>query len=168
MADKSYSLNEDEIYALDTLLYENKHKVKRNAIIFGVIAVVISLVPMGFLPRSRRLADEDKSSSLIQAMGFGWWVLLFILVLAGVVFLLRLDKKIATLTQDLEGKEGLELTVKVTKKYSESTPEYYCILVSNETLKNQKIILDREQFKTFGEGQVLSIRVFKNSKILIS
>ena len=52
--------------------------------------------------------------------------------------------------------------------YSEQTPEYYCMHVSSESVKNRKIVLDRDQFRQFREGQTLPISVFRHSKVLIS
>jgi hypothetical protein len=167
MTDRIYALNENEVFALENLLTDNTGRVRRNAIVSAVIGILISIIPMGFLPRSGRLSVEDKSLTLIQALGFGWWFLLFVVVIGGITWLTALDKKIAGLKKDSIEREGLEMTVTVTKKYSERTPEYYCILVSNENIKNKKIVLGRDQFENFREGQTVTINVFKNSKILI-
>lgn len=168
MKEKIIKLTETEMFELDNLFYDSKQKIQRNGIIIAVIGFIVSLIPMGFLPRSGRLSQEDKSQNIIQAFGFGWWLLIFAFVITGIVLLMMVDKRIFALKKDREEGEKQELDVVITKKVSDSSPEYYCMLVSNDTVRNLKIVLEKEQFRHFYIGQKLTIFIYRNSKVLHS
>ena len=68
----------------------------------------------------------------------------------------------------MEDGEKVKLDVVVSQMYSDTTPEYYSMLVNNKEIKNQKIVLNKEQFRQFYKGQNLKIIIYKNSKMLIS
>jgi heme/copper-type cytochrome/quinol oxidase subunit 2 len=168
MTENITKLNQEEMFELETLFDTSKRKAINTSIIIAIITFGVSIIPFGFLPNSRRLSSEDSSQNLIQLFSIGWWLIFFILVVGGFSYLVFLDKRIIKLKKDLEDGEKVELNVVVAQMYSDTTPEYYSMLVNNKEIKNQKIVLDKDQYRQFCKGQNIKIVIYKNSKILIS
>jgi hypothetical protein len=119
-------------------------------------------------PSSTASGDEDQSQNLIQHWGFGWWLIIVLLLIAFFTFMGIRGLKILQLKKDLKEGEKLEVDVTVTKKVADNENRNYFIRVSSDTFKNKKITVEAEQFNQFTEGQKLTIGVYKNSMLLVS
>jgi len=172
MSETQIKLTTEEMIELDKLFRKSKRGAIRFAAGVAIVILIGTIIPKGivglFARDTTATYDPNPGQSFFQQWGFSTWLIVYIITIAVFTFLIFLSKKILLLKKDLKEGEKLEMEVVVISKYADDKNETYFMRVNSDTLKNKKIILEKEQFNQFKEGQKLTIDVYKNSMILLS
>ena len=161
-------LNEYEISLVDDLIYNAKEYVKNRMLISVPIIIVLSFIPLSFLP-SRRIQQTglDKSQNLIETLGFLPWLLIFIAIFALAVWLMLHDKKLFALQKDQVDLKKEKLTSVVKEKMSYPENDHYVIFVNDTDAKEVRIHLSESQYNEYKVGDKIEVEILKNSKIVV-
>lgn len=168
MAEKIIKLTTDEIVQLQNLYRDKKKGAITGIIIVAAFLLLFTLLPDKYTSWLTLSHSSTPDENMIQSWGVGGWLIFLILSIGIVSYFIVRTKKLFPLKKDLRDNEKLEVDVEVTGKNSDTRYDYYYIRVSGGDLKKQKVILTKEQYGNFAEGQKLTIDVYKNSMILVS
>jgi ABC-type multidrug transport system fused ATPase/permease subunit len=164
-------LSTEEMTNLDTLFRKAKKRVIITTIMVFIVFFILSLIPekiLDLFSTNTHVERENPDQNAIQSWGFSTWLIVFLLLNALFIVMAIIGNKIFPLKKDMQEGEKMKVDVVVTKKFADTKTDNYSMQVSSDSWKSKKIILERDQYNQFAEGQKLVIDIYKNSLMLVS
>ena len=168
MAEKIIKLNADEISQLQQVYAKKKKNAFISIAAIALVLIVFTLLPNKYTSWLTLSHSTDPDKNTIQEWGVTGWLAFLLIGTGFFAFFSIRTAKIFPLQKDLKEMEKLEVDVEVISKNSDTRYDYYYMRVTGGDLKKQKVILTKEQYANFTEGQKLTIDVYKNSMILVA
>lgn len=166
--EKEYLTN-DQLQAVIKLLDKNKNKFFIYALMIIGFLLVISLIPISFLPKSYRLGDDvDKSLNLIQFFGWFWWSVIIGTFSAVFIVAIFADMKILKLNKDIKDKEIISDIFSVKEVLNSSRHSVYAVILTAPSIKKLVRHVGQNQINNFRVGQQFNMKVLKHSHVLIN
>ncbi len=151
-------------------LYE-KNKDKFYLYSLGIIGflILMSIIPVSFLPKSNRVSDTvDKSLNLIQSLGFFWWFLLVSIMAVAFIWAIYLDLKLTKLNKDIVEKKILSEVFTVKEVLISQSHNVYSIILTSPSVKKLVRNIGPKHINSFSVGQQFGLKLLKNSHVLIT
>jgi heme/copper-type cytochrome/quinol oxidase subunit 2 len=161
-------LTEDEISITQELIYEAREFTKTRLMLAVAFALVVSVIPVGFLPRRRFSSSNstiDQSQSLLEMLGVFNWSIVAIVLLALFGYILLIDKKYFKLKKDIIELKKEVINGHIVKKGSDENYNFYQIHIKDNEGKEHKIKVAKNQYDFYTIGQDCDIEVLKNSRV---
>ncbi len=158
-----------QLDATINLLEKNRNKFYLYALMIIGFFILISIIPVSFLPKSGRISDSvDKSLNLIQSLGFLWWLILVGTMVTGFVWAVFADLKITKLGKDIIDKEIISEVFTVKEVVSSDRHNVHAIILKSPSVKKLVRNIDPRNINSFFIGQQFELKVLKHSHVLIN
>lgn len=158
-----------QLDALINLLEKNKNKFYLYAFLIIGFFILISIIPVSFLPKSGRISDSvDKSLNLIQSLGFLWWLILIGTMVTGFVWAVFADLKITKLNKDIKDREIISEVFTVKEVISSNRHNVHAIILTSPSVKKLVRNIDPRNINSYQAGQQFDLKVLKHSHVLIN
>ncbi len=133
---KIEKLNNYEIESLDLLIEKRKGRFIFVAFGIAAIAIILSVIPISFLPRSGRFGDDvDKSLNIIQSLGFCIWAIIFIVMVGGLIAAAYADSRLIYLNKDKIDLEKVHVKAYVHDIVISKSQNIYQVIFKAENIK---------------------------------
>ncbi len=160
------NLTSNEIESLDEFIGKKQKKFIMLALGIFSIGILVSIIPISFLPRSGRISgDIDKSLNAIQSFGFGVWAIFFLVVVGGFIAAAFADSQLHYLKQDKIDLEKVYVRAYVHDIVISKSQNIYQVIFKAENIKKIRLNLDSSTIKNYKVGQEENFTVLKNSSI---
>ncbi len=159
-------LTNDEIDSLDSFIEKKKKKFIILVLGMILIGIIISIIPISFLPRSGRFGEDvDTSLNAIQSFGFGIWAIFFIVFVGLLVVAAFADSRLYYLTKDKIDAEKVYVKAYVHEILISKSQNIYQVIYKAENIKKIRLNLDSTRIKNYKVGQEADLIVLKNARI---
>ncbi len=160
-------LTESELDFFQTFRSDNIKKFYKYSAYIILGFIIISLIPLSFLPKSYRLGDSfDKSQNLIQTMGFQFWALTIIPFASIFIIAIFADLKIIPLKKDIESGEKINDIFYIKKIINEPSHGMFSLILESKNVKKLVIHSSKEKIGLYTIGQECNIWYLRHSKIV--
>lgn len=160
------NLTSNEIESLDEFIEKKQKKFIMLAVGMILIGIIVSIIPISFLPRSGRFAgDVDTSVNAIQSFGFVIWAIFFIVVVGGLIAAAYADSRLYYLKKDKIDLEKVHVKAYVNEILISKSQNIYQVIFKAENIKKIRLNLNSSAIKNYKVGQEENLTVLKNSRI---